>query len=671
MCMCKCAYNVHVYNVCVYIVIQYLVSITCTDAPEENPVHDSASKDKDELGVIFLAFARIFSGTLHKGQTVFVLHPRHDPRTVECVWNNQLPAVEDIRTESYSDPLPEHVSVTTISKLYVLMGRSVEEVDHVGAGNIGGIGGVEGVVLKSATLSTTVACPAFRPMSFAATPIVQVAVEPYHPADMQTLREGMTLLNQADPCVKVTISETGEHLLATAGEVHLQRCLDDLKTTYAKVKLNVSAPIIPFRETVVPPPKVDTLNEAISTENEIRRMRERDLGTAELVNDEGAISIVTPNRLCSLEIQARPLPEKVTQLLDESREVLRVLSLTAAAGGQSGGSSELSISESMLIQLSKLKEDLSMAFAESGQGWEGSIERIWSFGPRLIGTNILLNEVSDYNRSSIWSVLEGKRVTSSDLWEFDNSVVNGFQLATLAGPLCEEPMFGVCLAVKKWTVHQSPIPLKTSSDKEEGEDTVVSERESECDQKEGTFESDVLPLLDSTAQKSVDVSYTALGGQLISAVKEGCRKAFMAQPVRLMAAMYGCKIQATSDVLGRVYGVLGKRQGRVISEEMKEGSNIFEIDALVPVAESFGFAEEIRKKASGLASPQLVFSHWETIPMDPYWVPSTEEELMHFGEKADSENVAQKYMNKVRKRKGLHVEEKIVEHAEKQRTLKK
>ena len=57
--------------------------------------------------------------------------------------------------------------------------------------------------------------------------------------------------------------------------------------------------------------------------------------------------------------------------------------------------------------------------------------------------------------------------------------------------------------------------------------------------------------------------------------------------------------------------------------------------------------------------------------MDPFWVPSTEEELMHFGEKADSENVAQKYMNMVHKRKGLHVEEKIFEHAEKQRTLKK
>jgi hypothetical protein len=59
----------------------------------------------------------------------------------------------------------------------------------------------------------------------------------------------------------------------------------------------------------------------------------------------------------------------------------------------------------------------------------------------------------------------------------------------------------------------------------------------------------------------------------------------------------------------------------------------------------------------------------QTLDVDPFWVPSTEEEYLHFGEKADSENRARKYMNYVRRRKGLAVDEKIVEHAEKQRTL--
>ncbi|XP_077865805.1 uncharacterized protein LOC102803854 [Saccoglossus kowalevskii] len=74
----------------------------------------------------------------------------------------------------------------------------------------------------------------------------------------------------------------------------------------------------------------------------------------------------------------------------------------------------------------------------------------------------------------------------------------------------------------------------------------------------------------------------------------------------------------------------------------------------------------IYNSAMGLQEKQL---NPKTVLSDPYWVPSTEEELLHFGEKADSENQSRKYMDSVRRRKGLHVEEKIVEHGEKQRTL--
>lgn len=49
---------------------------------------------------------------------------------------------------------------------------------------------------------------------------------------MPALVRGMRLLNQADPCVQVFLQETGEHVLVSAGEVHLQRCLDDLKERY-------------------------------------------------------------------------------------------------------------------------------------------------------------------------------------------------------------------------------------------------------------------------------------------------------------------------------------------------------------------------------------------------------------------------------------------------------
>jgi ribosome assembly protein 1 len=117
-----------------------------------------------------------------------------------------------------------------------------------------------------------------------------------------------------------------------------------------------------------------------------------------------------------------------------------------------------------------------------------------------------------------------------------------------------------------------------------------------------------------------------------------------------MMAMYSCDIQAssefrsrsrwqqrlqstdssgppsTADVLGKVHAVLSRRRGRITSEEMKEGTSFFTVGSVLPVVESFGFADgmcsplllatrpahqafpaEIRKRTSGAASPQLIF----------------------------------------------------------------
>lgn len=62
---------------------------------------------------------------------------------------------------------------------------------------------------------------------------------------------------------------------------------------------------------------------------------------------------------------------------------------------------------------------------------------------------------------------------------------------------------------------------------------------------------------------------------------------------------------------------------------------------------------------------------YELLDLDPFWVPTTEEELEDLGEKADRTNIAKAYMDEVRERKGMFVDKKIVEFAEKQRTLKR
>jgi ribosome assembly protein 1 len=111
----------------------------------------------------------------------------------------------------------------------------------------------------------------------------------------------------------------------------------------------------------------------------------------------------------------------------------------------------------------------------------------------------------------------------------------------------------------------------------------------------------------------------------------------------------------TAEVLGRVYDVLTRRRGRILSEALKEGTPFYTILSLLPVAQSFGFSDEIRKRTAGLASPQLKFEEFEILDEDPFWVPTTEEEMEDLGELADRENIAKRYVDGVRERKGLLV----------------
>lgn len=76
------------------------------------------------------------------------------------------------------------------------------------------------------------------------------------------------------------------------------------------------------------------------------------------------------------------------------------------------------------------------------------------------------------------------------------------------------------------------------------------------------------------------------------------------------------------------------------------------------------------KRTSGAASAQLSFAGFHLFDQDPFWVPRTDEELEDLGEKGDRENMAKRYMNRVRQRKGLRTDQRLVASAEKQRTLK-
>merc|ERR1712044_99154 len=81
-------------------------------------------------------------------------------------------------------------------------------------------------------------------------PVVCVAVECKNPADLPKLVEGLKRLSKSDPMVQCIIEESGEHIIAGAGELHLEICLKDLEEDHAQIPLKKSDPVVSYRETV-------------------------------------------------------------------------------------------------------------------------------------------------------------------------------------------------------------------------------------------------------------------------------------------------------------------------------------------------------------------------------------------------------------------------------------
>lgn len=56
---------------------------------------------------------------------------------------------------------------------------------------------------------------------------------------------------------------------------------------------------------------------------------------------------------------------------------------------------------------------------------------------------------------------------------------------------------------------------------------------------------------------------------------------------------------------------------------------------------SFAFTDELLKQPSGTANASLLLSHWERLQVDPFFVPTSEEEMEEFGQdNADLPNLA-------------------------------
>ncbi|OCH91882.1 translation elongation factor 2 [Obba rivulosa] len=592
---------------------------------KEEPARDESPEDQDDVDETLLGFARLYSGTIRTGTKICCVLPKY---------NN---AHEPTHPRN-----AQHVMVSQVEALYTMMGRELVAVDSVQAGNVFAIQGLEGKVWRNATLCApntngvgnisdlTEIKDCLVNLGGAnrnAPPILRIALEPEVPAELPKLIRGLKLLSQADPCVQTYQQQTGEYVILTAGELHFERCHKDLTERFAKIQISASKPIVPFRETAVkgadmPPPKTSGAR-------------------------RGTVHGSVTNNAVKFTVRATPLPDVIKEFLHDNLALLRRMELEQKTESPGSSDEEAADLEEEFDKLGELLKKptvrpeefwkvLENKCKEAGGEYSDVVSRIWAFGPRRAGTCILVDNRAGGSPNSLRQRLERNnsgetnRESESLGHDFDNYLEAGFQLATFQGPLCAEPVHGLAYFVESVEIDR---------------DLIEQER---------------------THNRMSQVI-----GAFISAVKDACRSGLLDWSPRLMLAIYSCDIQASTDVLGKVYGVVARRRGRIVAEEMKEGTELFTVSAVIPVVESFGFALEIRTKTSGAASPQLIFSGYEMLDQDPFWVPTTEEELEDLGEKADRLNIAKSYMDAVRERKGMFVDRKLVEFAEKQRTLKR
>jgi elongation factor 2 len=281
----------------------------------------------------FYAFGRVFSGTVKTGAKVRIMGA------------NYVPGKKD------------DLYIKNIQRTVLMMGRTTEPVEDCPSGNVIGLVGIDQFMVKSGTITDSDDAFPIRDMKFSVSPVVRVAVEPKNPADLPKLVEGLKRLAKSDPLCQCYIEESGEHIVAGAGELHLEICLKDLRDEYCTAELKTSDPVVSFRETA----------------------------TAE--SDQMCLS-KSPNKHNRLFMKAEPLGEGVPEAIEDGTIDYR---------------------EDPKLRARTLADKY---------GWDVTDARkIWTFGPETKGANLLVDmtkavqylmEIKDSMISAFqWATKEG------------------------------------------------------------------------------------------------------------------------------------------------------------------------------------------------------------------------------------------------------------------------
>merc|ERR1719364_119625 len=131
----------------------------------------------------FHAFGRVFSGTIATGSKVRIQGPHYKPGS------------------------KEDLNIKNIQRTVLMMGRTVEQIADVPCGN---------------TIADIEDAHNIRAMKYSVSPVVKVAVKPKDGKDLPKLVEGLKKLSKSDPLVVCTTEESGEHVIAGCGELHVE-----------------------------------------------------------------------------------------------------------------------------------------------------------------------------------------------------------------------------------------------------------------------------------------------------------------------------------------------------------------------------------------------------------------------------------------------------------------
>ncbi|KAI1812752.1 P-loop containing nucleoside triphosphate hydrolase protein [Poronia punctata] len=281
----------------------------------------------------FYAFGRVFSGTVKSGIKVRIQGPNYTPGKKEDLF------------------------IKAIQRTVLMMGGKVEPIDDMPAGNIVGLVGIDQFLLKSGTLTTSETAHNLKVMKFSVSPVVTRSVQVKNAQDLPKLVEGLKRLSKSDPCVIVTTNDSGEHVVAGAGELHLEICLKDLEEDHAAVPLVFSDPVVQYRETVGGKSSMTALSKS-------------------------------PNKHNRLYMVAEPIEEDLAKAIEDGK---------------------ISPRDDFKARARILADDF---------GWDVTDARkIWCFGPDTNGPNLLvdqtkavqyLNEIKDHLVSGFqWATREG------------------------------------------------------------------------------------------------------------------------------------------------------------------------------------------------------------------------------------------------------------------------